>query len=78
MVPSSEDLAHLRRFYEELKNLPADPEPKVEQLKLEQLKLEQLKLETESQDNPTKVLPAKNALNKLMGKLLYPIIDQVT
>ena len=73
MVPSSKDLAHLRRFYEELKNLPADPEPKVEQLKLEQLKLE-----TEPQDNPTKVLPAKNALNKLMGKLLYPIIDQVT
>lgn len=68
MVPLSEDLAHLRGFYEELKNMPADPEPEVLQLKLE----------TESQDNPTKVLPAKNALNKLMGKLLYPIIDQVT
>jgi len=68
MVLLSEDLARLRAFYEELKNLSADPEPVVLQLKLE----------TESQDNPTKVLPAKNALNKLMGKLLYPIIDQVT
>lgn len=68
MVLLSEDLVRLRAFYGELKNLPADPEPEVLQLKLE----------TESQDNPTKVLPAKNALNKLMGKLLYPIINQVT
>lgn len=68
MVLLSEDLARLRAFYGELKNLPAGPEPEVLQLKLE----------TEPQDNPTKVLPAKNALNKLMGKLLYPIIDQVT
>lgn len=72
MSPLSEDLAHLRGFYEELKNLPADPE-----LKVEQLKLEQLKLETEPRDNPTKAPPAKYALNKLMGKLLYPIIDLV-